>query len=1213
MVDHPKTNSLNRSKFFAAVRLIQLFQNGQKVSGPGLQSVGGNVVVMRPPFFEGVTGVSATPFENVPAGSGTGATGGVAAPVPSIPSPSSPRRDSQLSYATTSSMLLQGQGYPITTSSTIATSPTSGEANTALTHDPYLMLPGEKIRYESLFPQYAQEGEFVYGAQAVELFTKSGLSKEALRDIWNLVDNPVDNRLDILEFAIAMHLIVCVSKKNLPLPKTLPFSLKALKNREAASVQQKHQQQQQQQQQSPNPTTSTASAAASVQMQHVRAMSQGTFSGIQPSLSYGSGSGGTPSMMPAAGPTTTAMPLGGATATGFGNVSEAFEGLGMKTQQAPQGTTTGSQEQNYHHHQGIPSPPRHPQQQQQPQQQYLAAVDSSIEPYSATSNTNIRSSAIVSSSKEELGKVKAVLQKLQAENVSLKAQLGQYSEEEKSIRDEIAKTVSEIDTLSHDLTLLRSQVVEAKGNLIEASAELKAQVEKRELIRSMLHETIELKNTLEQGLNTIRTAEESVKEASSRKTSLAEPPGIHNTAQSSVNPFDDAKSVLTDNFGDASVSVHHPQQQQHTSSSHFVTEQHPQHPPLESSYRPSYPQEGTVTDEEMQKLATLKSAAERAETDARNASDHANALGLQFEDIRNEADGANAMANEKQNMKPKKKGLFKGSSRKKAYQKDVEEAMNIAAEKSERAQRAYENLRSAQEYAAKMKQDADKKRADADRFELELADKLTTANHPHHQPQPSNRHAVMSAEEFGAVARGQRGYNPELNSHSTAGYFGYSANVEHGQYRGPSPMGFGGYPGSPSRFYRNDNDLMGGAPHQGLMGSRSEDDQAMGTYSTNSPSRSVVNVDTNTESFQDYSADDAVNYMAGNHTHFNKTGIHTNQGLGKSVFPTDSSLAGMSDAGISYASDRHSITEQSHTGVSYASIRNGMENHPVQNNANPMVVLNEESSNFKDYPSSESYHPRDGTISQVAPLPPFDFCSTHTGNGTDSSIQGSVSRAGTISEHYDNNINPNYCTESSIQDSRHSTNVPSVPSGNLFVASTEADKTGVHDFDGIPSPEKDDTFELNGGGGALYLTQQDRAIRDHHVSDEQNLPSFDYSNRTGDGYNERDLQDRINASSDLGDAIASSASMEEVTSQDSRMFSQSYATPASSLDKSYGMMKQTAVEVKSFDGIPSPEKNERFHNVSHQLSAGFGGHPSSSLEGGIPTPTASNSMTNPFE
>jgi hypothetical protein len=35
------------------------------------------------------------------------------------------------------------------------------------------------------------------------------------------------SRLDQAEFAIAMHLIVCVSKKNLPLPSSLPQSLVA--------------------------------------------------------------------------------------------------------------------------------------------------------------------------------------------------------------------------------------------------------------------------------------------------------------------------------------------------------------------------------------------------------------------------------------------------------------------------------------------------------------------------------------------------------------------------------------------------------------------------------------------------------------------------------------------------------------------------------------------------------------------------------------------------------------------------------------------------------------------------------------------------------------------------------------------------------------------------------------------------------------------------
>jgi hypothetical protein len=85
-----------------------------------------------------------------------------------------------------------------------------------------------------------------------------------------------------------------------------------------------------------------------------------------------------------------------------------------------------------------------------------------------------------SSSLQELEKVRSVLQKLQAENISLKAQLGQCSDEEKQVRDEIGKTVNEIGTLSQELTSLRSQVVDAKASLIEASAELKSQLEKRE-------------------------------------------------------------------------------------------------------------------------------------------------------------------------------------------------------------------------------------------------------------------------------------------------------------------------------------------------------------------------------------------------------------------------------------------------------------------------------------------------------------------------------------------------------------------------------------------------------------------------------------------------------------------------------------------------------------------------------------------------------------
>lgn len=43
-----------------------------------------------------------------------------------------------------------------------------------------------------------------------------------------MVDQPVDNKLDSLEFSLAMHLIVCLTKKGLPLPPSMPGSLARL-------------------------------------------------------------------------------------------------------------------------------------------------------------------------------------------------------------------------------------------------------------------------------------------------------------------------------------------------------------------------------------------------------------------------------------------------------------------------------------------------------------------------------------------------------------------------------------------------------------------------------------------------------------------------------------------------------------------------------------------------------------------------------------------------------------------------------------------------------------------------------------------------------------------------------------------------------------------------------------------------------------------------
>ena len=79
----------------------------------------------------------------------------------------------------------------------------------------------------------------------------------------------------------------------------------------------------------------------------------------------------------------------------------------------------------------------------------------------------------------ELGKLKNQLQKLQAENISLKASLGSMTEEEREIQKEISATVAEIGKLSNSLTTLRGQVLAAKSALLEATAELKMHKEKK--------------------------------------------------------------------------------------------------------------------------------------------------------------------------------------------------------------------------------------------------------------------------------------------------------------------------------------------------------------------------------------------------------------------------------------------------------------------------------------------------------------------------------------------------------------------------------------------------------------------------------------------------------------------------------------------------------------------------------------------------------------
>lgn len=423
VADQPSTSSLDLKKFAVAVRLIQLTQNGQKGQGPTLAVAEG--LTLRPAFFEGVSGVTVP----LPPASGQ--------PMP-------PRQQQQ--EAPLSPMSVQrspGQTQRSAPPSAMQ-EPAVGNNLALVAQDPYTMTPQDRARYEDLFPQYAKPDGFVYGKEAVELFMKSGVDQAVLREIWNLVDRPVDNRLDRLEFALAMHLIVCISKKNLPPPRgSLPNSLKALKAASSAPAGAEQ----------PPPIPPTKQMPLSPMPVEIHSPPRlQTSMGLAPPTSF-----------PSAGPPPI-VPSGGV------SISDAFEGLNMPS--AAQSTLPSYvPEQHQPAFSALAAAPERPA--SVPVTVETAATPEPIassppRPSSMTSNHDM------GFSHQELEKLKAVVQKLQAENISLKAQLGGMSDEEKGVHKELGGVIADIGALSSELQTRRAEVLQAKTRLLEASAELKS-------------------------------------------------------------------------------------------------------------------------------------------------------------------------------------------------------------------------------------------------------------------------------------------------------------------------------------------------------------------------------------------------------------------------------------------------------------------------------------------------------------------------------------------------------------------------------------------------------------------------------------------------------------------------------------------------------------------------------------------------------------------
>ncbi|RFU81762.1 actin cytoskeleton-regulatory complex component, partial [Trichoderma arundinaceum] len=90
---------------------------------------------------------------------------------------------------------------------------------------PWAITKEEKTRYDALFKAWDGLNKgYIGGDQAIEIFGQSGLEKPDLERVWTLADHGNKGRLNLDEFAVAMHLIY--RKLNgYPMPNVLPPEL----------------------------------------------------------------------------------------------------------------------------------------------------------------------------------------------------------------------------------------------------------------------------------------------------------------------------------------------------------------------------------------------------------------------------------------------------------------------------------------------------------------------------------------------------------------------------------------------------------------------------------------------------------------------------------------------------------------------------------------------------------------------------------------------------------------------------------------------------------------------------------------------------------------------------------------------------------------------------------------------------------------------------
>jgi hypothetical protein len=111
------------------------------------------------------------------------------------------------------------------TTTVASPTPTAASANNAAA---YAITAIDHGKYHDLFVSYDSDRDgYLTAEETMTVFRKSGLQADLLQHVFQLADCDKDSRLTSKEFAIGFHLILCNTKKGLPVPTNgLPPMLK---------------------------------------------------------------------------------------------------------------------------------------------------------------------------------------------------------------------------------------------------------------------------------------------------------------------------------------------------------------------------------------------------------------------------------------------------------------------------------------------------------------------------------------------------------------------------------------------------------------------------------------------------------------------------------------------------------------------------------------------------------------------------------------------------------------------------------------------------------------------------------------------------------------------------------------------------------------------------------------------------------------------------